>query len=492
MSKDRERSRSNKRPAVAGPQGFYPTDPTALRDMIERFMNEAELKIDVAPFGLIAPHAGYVYSGAVAGWAYKQLHQRDYRSVIILAPSHMVAFPFASVMPEGSYTTPLGEVQVDKKLAAELVKEGGDILRASYQGHSAQVGLPAEHSLEVQLPFLQVALGDFKLVPVVLGIIDSIECQAIGAALAKVMANEILLVASSDLSHYHSYDEAYRLDKEVIELIKGKDALRLAEGCRQRKLEACGGMPIASLMLAAKEAGVDQVEILRHQTSGDVPYGSKDQVVCYLAAAFYKKKDINKVTSKSLSEEPASSGSGIVFEPEDKDCLLKLARQALREAVLGATSKKEIDLTIPVMQEYRGLFVTLKIDGRLRGCIGNLSPTMPLGELVKKIAVQAAFDDPRFPKLTKVEFEKIKLDITILGDMILAQSPDDLVVGRHGVMIRKGFNQGLLLPQVATEMGWDRLQFLEGVCQKADLPRDAWKDKKAQLFIFTADCFGED
>jgi AmmeMemoRadiSam system protein A len=144
-----------------------------------------------------------------------------------------------------------------------------------------------------------------------------------------------------------------------------------------------------------------------------------------------------------------------------------------------------------VLREYRGMFVTLKINSRLRGCIGNLSPKLPIGELVRKVAVQAAFEDPRFPRLTRAEFDRIKLDITVLGAMTRLKKPEDLEVGRHGVMISRGYQQGLLLPQVAVELGWNRRQLLEGVCQKAGLPVDAWKDKETQLFVFTADCFGE-
>ena len=482
-----------RRHAVAGPQGFYPSEPDELREIVLDYMKRAELKTDKDPFGLIAPHAGYVYSGPVAGYAYRQVQGRQYRSVVVLAPSHMMSFPFASIMPSGAYITPLGEIPVDEDLSSRLVEAGGDLVQASYQGHTAEFAAPAEHSLEVQLPFLQVALGDFKLVPVVIGIVDWEVSQALGNALAGIMGDDILIVASSDLSHYHGYEEAYRLDSEVIEYIENMDAKGLAEGCSRHELEACGGMPISALLAAAEKAGNCNAEILRHKTSGDVPGGVRSQVVGYLAAAIYRgevKNRRNKVETQTHSE--TQTGSGLTFSREEQRYLLSLAKQSIYEAILDKPYPiDKMDHTFPVLSEQRGLFVTLKIDGRLRGCIGNISPTEPLGELVKMIARQTAFDDPRFPPLSESELKLVSFEITVLGEMKLIEDTNELEVGRHGIMLKKGFYQGLLLPQVAVEMGWNRRQFLDGVCRKAGLPPGSWREKDVQIFLFTADYFGE-
>ncbi|MDP8237852.1 MAG: AmmeMemoRadiSam system protein B [Candidatus Hatepunaea meridiana] len=498
--KKKERTGQLRHPTVAGPSGFYPSDQYELKELVSTYLKQAKLKTDKAPVGLIAPHAGYVYSGPVAGWAYKQVQDRSYRTVVILAPSHMTYFPFVSIMQSGSYGTPLGEVPIDEDMADKLIKEGGDLFQASYKGHLSEVGTPAEHSLEVQLPFLQVALGEFKLVPIVVGASGYDVSLALGKALAKVMQDDVLIVASSDLSHYHSYEEAYRLDGEIIEVIKRMDTRRLSEGCQRREYEACGAVPIVSLLIAADLCQAHNVEILRHKTSGDVPGGMKNQVVGYLAAAIYPGEANNNETITSSMEQEKKddnesiSGSGLTITDEEKEYLLLSAYQAVSERV---SKKSAQDKELPSLKqrgsldEQRGLFVTLKIGGQLRGCIGNLTATLPLSELVKKIACQSAFEDPRFPPLNARELKQVSFEITVLGDMIETKAPEEVIVGKHGLMIKQGFYQGLLLPQVAVEQGWNREQFLDGTCRKAGLMPGAWKDKNTQVFIFTADVFGE-
>lgn len=496
---------SARHPAVAGPGGFYPEDPATLQGMVSDYLRQAELIVEGPVFGLISPHAGYVYSGPVAGWAYRQVQDRSYSTVIVLAPSHMISFPYASVMASGSYITPLGEIPIDEELTSRLIEGGGDPVQASDYGHMAKAPYPAEHSLEVQLPFLQVAIGDFKLVPVVIGVTDWNVCQALGRALAECTDEGVLIVASSDLSHFHGYDEAYRLDGEVIEKIRAMDAQGLAEGCRKRELEACGGAPISALMVAADLTGARQVEILRHKTSGDVSGGMRDQVVGYLAVSigFAKEEGAGETDSYAedkaeMAVEESESGSGLIFTGKEQEYLLSLARQAVSESLLD----KPLPLSPSpgfrrgskggVLNEKRGIFVTLKKRGQLRGCIGNLSPSEPLGELVQQVACQSAFEDPRFPPLGEDELEHVHFEITVLGKMVEAKKVyNELVVGKHGLLIRQGFYQGLLLPQVAVELGWDKKRFLEGVCQKAGLPNNAWRKRDARVFLFTADCFGE-
>ena len=269
--------------AVAG--RFYPSEPDRLRDLVTSYIDRAEPAIPDKPFGMIAPHAGYPYSGPVAGWSYRQIVGHTYGTVIVLAPSHNELFSFASVMTDGVYRTPLGDVPIDERFAEKLLDKVGDttVAKSSHRGHSD------EHSLEVQLPFLQVALADFLLVPIVVGRIIWEQCQQLGRAIAdSVEGNDVLVVASSDLSHYHSYDKAYSLDRKVIERVKKLDAQGIADGCRTGDLEACGGSPISIMLTAAEQKNARHVEILRYATSGDVPEGSRDQVVGYLAAAVYE------------------------------------------------------------------------------------------------------------------------------------------------------------------------------------------------------------
>jgi len=476
---------------VSGPHGFYPSDPQILRNNITEYLDLAELRVSGAPFGIIAPHAGYFYSGPVAGWAYRQIQDFIYHTVIVLAPSHVVAIPFISVMVSGSYQTPLGDIPIDENLTVKLIKNGEGLIQGSTIGHMSDGRNQPEHSLEVQIPFLQVTLGDFKLVPVIVGSGGWEVCRILGEALAKVCDDDVLIVASTDLSHYHSYDEAYRLDREVIKAIETLDAEAVADGCRKRELEACGGSPVAALLAAADLKGARNVNILRHKTSGDVPGGMRDQVVGYLAAAINSGESTSE-NCDMCSNEKTTTGSGLEFSTSEQEYLLLKARHSINKTLRQSFKLPEPDASFSVLNEKRGVFVTLKIHDQLRGCIGNLMPDKPLGELIVEVARQAAFDDPRFPPLTMKELNDVSLEITVLGEMVEARSPKDVVVGKHGVMIRSGYNQGLFLPQVATELGWNREQFLDGVCQKAGLPTGAWRKEDAKLTIFTADCFGEE
>jgi hypothetical protein len=354
-----------------------------------------------------------------------------------------------------------------------------------------EVRIPPEHSLEVQLPFLQVTLGDFKLVPVIVGSGGWEVCRILGEALAKVCDENTLIVASTDLSHYHSYDEAYRLDQNVIEAIKDLDAEAIANGCQRHEMEACGGAPVAALLAAADLKNARKVNILRHKTSGDVPGGVRNQVVGYLAAAICRG-DAEEESCSACSKDKTATGSGLEFSKAEQEYLLLLARHSINEALGQSFKLPEPDESFQVLNEKRGAFVTLKIHNQLRGCIGNLMPDKPLGKLIKDVAAQAAFDDPRFPPLSVKELQDVKLEITVLGQMVEVKSHKEVIVGKHGIMIRHGYHQGLFLPQVATEQGWNREQYLDGVCQKAGLPRESWKKKDARLTIFTADCFGEE
>jgi len=277
-------------PVVAGAQGFYPSDPAKLTRDVKDYISSAETKRPAKPLGLIAPHAGYVFSGPVAGWAYRQIEGHSYDSVVVLSPSHAELIPFASVMTSGEYITPLGAVPVDGELADYLLSTTDSLVQGSLKGHLNHGWGVSEHALEVQLPFLQVALGDFKLVPIIVGDTSWAGCKSLAEGLAKVMSNyNVLIVASSDLSHYHSYNEAYARDREVIAAIRNGQAQEIAEKCQTQQLEACGGAPIAAMLAVAEMSGGCEVEILRHRTSGDVPYGSRGQVVGYMAAALYRK-----------------------------------------------------------------------------------------------------------------------------------------------------------------------------------------------------------
>jgi MEMO1 family protein len=265
-------------PAVAGM--FYERSSVALRKNIEEMLSYVQLPdIKGTVRAIVSPHAGYVYSGFTAAHAYKLLEGRKYDCIIAVGPSHQEYFDGISVFPGDAYETPLGKVSINSEVRLELLQLENNIV-ASVAGHRK------EHSLEVQLPFLQCVLGEFSFVPIIMGDQRRQLCEKLSIALASVMENRnILLVASSDLSHFHVYDEAIILDKRVIKAVKDFDPDVFIDDLENKSFEACGGGPIAVSMKIAKRSGTNQVEILHYCNSGDVT-GDKSGVVGYLAAAF--------------------------------------------------------------------------------------------------------------------------------------------------------------------------------------------------------------
>jgi AmmeMemoRadiSam system protein B len=267
-----------RQPAVAG--AFYDADPDVLRRHVDSLLDQARgATVKGAIKGLVSPHAGYMYSGSTAAVGYRLLRGKSYDAVILVGPSHREFFTGASIYPGDSYRTPLGDVPVHKEMRDELVKEGGTIM-LSDAGHRG------EHCLEVQLPFLQRVLGEFSIVPIIIGNQRREFCLALGNALAKAASRRnVLLVASSDLSHYHPYDEAVKLDRQVIGLVEALDDRTMMDQIEEERIEACGGGPVVSVMHAAKLLGANRSQVLFYCNSGDVT-GDKDAVVGYLSAAF--------------------------------------------------------------------------------------------------------------------------------------------------------------------------------------------------------------
>ncbi|MBI4427991.1 MAG: AmmeMemoRadiSam system protein B [Ignavibacteriales bacterium] len=264
-------------PVVAGM--FYPDSPVILKRELEQMMLEAVPRpVEGSLVGIISPHAGYMYSGSTAARAYGLLEGKSYDAVIVVGPSHREYFFGISLCAGGAFRTPLGDVPIHEEIRAELENKTEHIL-ISETGHRA------EHSVEVQLPFLQKMLGRFSFVPVVMGDQKRELCQALAERLALVAQGKtILLVASSDLSHYYSYDTAVHLDQKIIQRVEEFDSDGLMKLLEQEEAEACGGGPMVSVMLAAKKLGANRSEILFYCNSGDIT-GDKDRVVGYLSAA---------------------------------------------------------------------------------------------------------------------------------------------------------------------------------------------------------------
>lgn len=267
-------------PAVAGM--FYPQVPAVLsRDVDDLLRRATKKSVPGTVLGLIVPHAGYVYSGFTAAHAYRMLEGKQFDAVIVVGPSHREYFDGVSVFPGDAYKTPLGDVPVHAAIRDEFVAFGKSMILAN-AGHRS------EHSVEVQIPFLQKTLKSFQIVPLVMGDQRREHCENLAECLATVSkGRNILFVASSDLSHYHAYDEAVGLDRRVIADVESFNPDHLMETLEQEQVEACGGGPIVSMMLAARKLGGEKSEILHYSNSGDVT-GEKEAVVGYMAAALMK------------------------------------------------------------------------------------------------------------------------------------------------------------------------------------------------------------
>ncbi len=478
-----------RQPAVAG--SWYSDDPVELRRELEGYLSQAETYPLGDIIGLASPHAGYVYSGPVAAYAYKQLEGRRYDVVVVVAPSHVEAFPFSAVYGRGGYATPFGVLPVDVELA-QAIAAGGDLVRISDRGHRQEGYSRQEHSLEIQLPFLQLMLGDFKLVPIVMGDQSPEAVHQLASAIAAaVKGKRVLLVASSDLSHYRSYEEAKRIDAGLLKRVGEYDYNGLLEDLQRGVVEACGGGPICAVMEAAQKLGAGKAKVLKYASSGDVPIGDKRQVVGYMAAAFYREAGNPGKGGDERESSHLSRGDAKPLSLEDKRTLMHIARTTVEHVVRGEPVP-EFEVTSPDLLEKRGAFVTLTKNGQLRGCIGYIIGIKPLYQTVREVAEAAALRDPRFPPVTPAELDDLEYEISALSVPRPIENIDEIQVGVHGIIIRKDYRQGLLLPQVATEYGWDRETFLEHTCTKAGLPTSAWKDPDTEIEIFSAEVFSED
>lgn len=472
----------NKMRKATATGSFYPADKQELAAMVDQFLSLAQIPEIKAPvIALISPHAGYVYSGHVAAHAYKLLKGRDIKRIVVISPSHVTQFSGASVYDGQSYETPLGVIEVDQAFVNQLTANGGRVFKSA-KGHESLFQERGEHALEVQLPFLQRVLTSFKLAPIIMGDQSYETCRALGFALANLIKDEqTVIVASSDLSHFHSYEEAVNLDKKVLNAVQEWDYFNLSRNLSSQICEACGGGPIIAAMIAAERLGANIAQLMKYANSGDVPHGERSRVVGYSAFAFLKKDAAEMKADESF-----------LLNKDEQDQLLKIARAAVEKMVNEGKTFEPSVAGLDKLKIDRGAFVTLKIKGNLRGCIGYTSPVMPLFETVRDMAIQAATRDPRFSPVSKAELSSLRYEISVLSPFRRVLDTAKIEVGKHGLLIKKGGYTGLLLPQVPVEQDWDRLTFLEQTCRKAGLPTDAWKDAETDIFQFTAFVFGED
>jgi MEMO1 family protein len=469
--------------AVAG--AFYPADPQELSKMIDGMLAKAApAPVDGQILAAVAPHAGYPYSGPVAAWTYSALKGHKYSRVVVIAPSHYVAFDFTSVYDGDAYTTPLGQIPVDKDFARRLAKMSATI-QLSDKGHQATSDAP-EHSVEVELPWLQKILGNFELVPIVMGDQSYESSRALGVALARMLRSDhdTLVLASSDLSHYHPYADAETIDHKTLHALQAYDYLSMSRNFQWRGQgepgiwEACGGAPIVAAMIYAERLGANEAEVLRYANSGDIT-GDKSRVVGYSADLFIK------------SAHAAEAEAPFSLADQDKTELLALARKSVEYMIQNKEPYAPAAPASEMLNREYGAFTTLTEGGVLRGCIGYTSPTKPLYMTIRDTATLAALRDPRFVPVTVTELPKLAYEISVLSPLRRVTDVEQIKIGRDGLIMKNGDSEGLLLPQVPVEQSWDRETFLKQTCVKAGMDANCWKDENTDIFSFTAVVFSE-
>lgn len=473
-------------PAVAG--RFYPADPGQLSRAVRGFLADALPPSGQRPLALIAPHAGYVFSGQIAADAYRQAADFPVDLVVILGTNHTTAgFDGISVYQGSGYRTPLGVAAVDGPVAAELLRVDPKVV------YQAQVHT-GEHSVEVQVPFVQTAFPGARIVGVVVGTADPDLTERFGEALATaVRGRQALIVASTDLSHYPSQPDAAQVDRQTLRAFASLDGAAVAaaaerlmgSGTRGLSTCACGEGAVLVALAAARHLGAMRAIAVSYANSGDTVFGEPGRAVGYGAMAF----TAGPGPSDLRALEPPLPTGPAPLTAADQDYLLGLARAAI-ERYLDSGVVPLPRPKAPALAQNRGAFVTLKKRGELRGCIGHMAEDTPLALTVARMALQAAFRDTRFQPVRGDELHQLRVEISALTPFARVAGPGSIAVGHDGVLLEKGGARAVFLPQVAPEQGWARDEMLDHLCQKAGMPTGCWQGG-ATFYTFRAEVFGE-
>jgi AmmeMemoRadiSam system protein B/AmmeMemoRadiSam system protein A len=471
--------------ALAG--RWYSADPEQLRRDIAGYFDKAEVEPRQDIIALVLPHAGYAYSGSTAAYGVKSLG-RSYQRVVVIGPTHYLPMEDTLSVPRATHLeTPLGRLPLDVEFIDKLLRH--PMFQSVPSAHQQ------EHSVEIEVPLLQYKLGDFKLVPIVAGQCSYEAAAQAGRILAGLIDADTLVVASSDFTHYgpqYRYvpftdnvpENVRKLDMGALEFIRTLDAKGLLTYRDEKGATICGCVPIAILLeMLGKDA---KAEMLHYTTSAEIT-GDARNSVSYMAISFRGAWS----ASSTLATEASDAVS---LTAEDKRQLLALARKTLRYTLdhQKAPGPSDLDFTpSDAMKTPRAAFVTLKKNGQLRGCIGDIFPQRPLYKSVIDNAIYAGFGDRRFQPLQREEYDQITIEISALTAPKPVASAQEIRIGIDGVVLNKDGRSAVFLPQVAPEQGWDLETTLRHLSQKAGLPADAWK-QGASFQVFQADVFGEE
>ncbi len=468
----------DRQPTAAG--RFYTADKDSLNKEITALFAECRKIRETGKVrAIISPHAGYVFSGRIAASAFAATPaDAVYQNIFIIGSSHIMAFEGASVYNIGDFITPIGKMSVNREIANKL-KTGNKVFDFPVDAHRQ------EHSIEVQVPLIQhYYTHSQKIVPIIIGTSNSATIKSIAAALKPWFNSDNLFVFSSDFSHYPAYKDAVEIDNLTANGLMSGDPATFLSVLRKNSSKNVTGLATSmcawtsGLLLLDLIDGNKSLEFKKidYCNSGDSPYGGKAEVVGYNSIALFEK-----VTA--LPVEKKASQDFKLTDEEAKE-LFSIARNSIR-TMLYENKRSTIDekKVSEDLKKPLGAFVTLKINGTLRGCIGQFTSSDPLFNVVKNAAVSSAFEDPRFPPLSKSEYEKVEMEITVLGPLKKINNINEIVLGKHGIYIKKDQRSGTMLPQVATEYGWTVEQFLGYTSRdKAGIGWDGWKN--AEIYIY--------
>lgn len=491
---------------------WYESDPRKLRAQIDSFLSSARAVLSNKPvesgfndnivpsapiLAIVSPHAGYMFSGSTAAFAYEQARRQKPERIFLLGPSHYVGFEGAVLPTESAFATPLGDLLVDKDVIEEL--SDFPLFRQSSQVHRR------EHSLEMQLPFIRATFGDVKIVPIIIGSLpDEMDVQLMGQILRRYLRAGDLVVVSSDFTHYgprYEYqpfesdwkEGVRRLDSEAFKHLSKHDLPGFLDFKERTADTICGFYPCA--VLSAMLPDTAYGSLLQYRTSQDAIVEDDHNSVSYLALAF---SDSQKRGWESVSGDEGDKDSTLPASVKEE--LLALARLTLELAVTEnkRPSKSDIHFAInDFTSKKMGAFVTLyridpaRVDQKeLRGCIGYIWPVKPLFQTIIDNTIGSSSKDYRFQPVTKSELQELEIDINVLTAPRRVNSYKDIVVGRDGVVLYKNGRQSVFLPSVATEFGWDLPELLTQLSLKAGLPADAWQHG-ARFDVFQSQSISE-
>ena len=461
--------------------GWYEGKREKLHGQVHGALADVAPYVGSRPLALVCPHAGFAYSGPTAAHAYKTLEKERYDRIFILGPSHHVGLEGLGIGNWTHYETPLGRVPIDEAAVLRLTQ---DDLFAVVEGVDTR-----EHSVEMQVPFVQVVAMGSRIVPIVVGDVTLAQVRHAAEVLRAEVGPGDLVVASTDFTHWGprfgfapQYDDLAagleQLDMGAFEALVALDEERFIQYCAETGAPICGARPVAILAAMLPEAA--EVSLRHYARSGELT-GDWENTVSYVAA----------LATGDPWDGHGADDTTHRLDRAEQQTLLRLARDAITAELTGKPQPDlaDYDLTEELKKDS-GVFVTLTIDGNLRGCIGEIPPNQPLPNAVRERAVDAAIHDPRFQPLSAGDLDRIHIEVSALTPPRAVASYDDIVLGRDGVYLIKGFNRAVYLPQVAPEQGWDLEQTLSTLSRKAGLPSDGWKEG-AEFEVFQAQVFHE-